>query len=95
MNTEIDSINQSLLHADVGKHRYNMGEKTLVIREWIARVLRDIIHYKAEHRHLLKMAATALCHALPQDIVNNNVLSFLELPSYAFDGEDAVDEHAE
>ncbi len=60
------------------------GEKARVIREWIERVLRKINHYKVEHRHVLDEAATALQHALPQDIVMNNVLPFLELPPYTF-----------
>ena len=55
------------------------------MREWIQSVLRKINHYKAEHRHVLDEAATALQHALPQDdIVTNNVLPFLELPPYIF-----------
>ena len=54
------------------------------MREWIQSVLRKINHYKAEHRHVLDEAATALQHALPQDIVMNNVLPFLELPPYTF-----------
>ena len=53
-----------------------------------------IIHYKykAEHRRLLNKTATILPIVLPQDLVTNNVLPFLELPSYIFEGENHEDE---
>ena len=77
-NEEIDAINKILPKEE--------GEgKTSVIRGWIRSVLGKVIHYKAEHRRLLNKAVINLPIILPQDIVMNNVLSFLELPSYTFD----------
>ena len=77
MNEEIVSINQ-ILPARL--------EAARAIRTWIRSVLRKVIHYKAEHQRLLnEQVATALEHSLPLDIVMNNVLPFLELPSYTFE----------
>ena len=93
MNKEIDSINQILPNADINDD-YNfhyeedcVGEKTKAIREWIGRVLQKIIHYKVEHYRLLSLAAAALAHASPNEIVIDSVLSFLQLPDHAFEGE--------
>ena len=48
-----------------------------------------VIHYQAEHQRLLyEEVATTLQLALPRDIVMNNVLPFLELPSHSFEVED-------
>eukprot|EP00984_Skeletonema_dohrnii_P026927 scaffold16330_cov88-Skeletonema_dohrnii-CCMP3373.AAC.5 len=96
MNEEIDSINQILPHADgegwFGTTYCVEGENTRAIRTWIRSVLRKIIHYKTEHQRLLdEEAGTALQLVLPQDIVMNNVLPFLRLPSYTFE----VGEHEE
>lgn len=44
---------------------------------------------------MLNEAATTLQLALPDDIVTNNVLSFLELPSYSFEWTEIEDELAE
>eukprot|EP00984_Skeletonema_dohrnii_P022823 scaffold11925_cov155-Skeletonema_dohrnii-CCMP3373.AAC.2 len=87
MNEEIDSINRILPTAPAGGETYNnMGEKAIVIRMWIRSVLRKITHYKAEHQRLLdEEVATTLQLILPQEIVLNNVLPFLELPSYTFE----------
>eukprot|EP00984_Skeletonema_dohrnii_P026925 scaffold16330_cov88-Skeletonema_dohrnii-CCMP3373.AAC.3 len=96
MNEEIDSINQILPTApgegwNEGRYCQD-GENIRAIRTWIRSVLRKIIHYKTEHQRLLdEEAATALQLVLPQDIVMNNVLPFLELPSYTFE----VGEHEE
>jgi hypothetical protein len=101
INEEIDSINQILPTTPAGDTRsYNttiqishgdpddVGEKAIVIRTWIRSVLRKIIGYKARHRRLLMEAATALeLASLPNDIVIENVLPFLELPSYTFEVE--------
>ena len=88
MNGEIDAIKQTLPDTSPGYFRSAFdrddGEKAQVISEWIERVLRKINHYKAEHRLILDEAAATLQHALPQDIVMNNVLPFLELPPYTF-----------
>jgi len=95
MNEEIVSINQILptvdagggWDADVGD--FDEGEKARAIRTWIRSVLRKIVHYKAEHHRLLnEEVATTLQLALPIDIVMNNVLPFVELPSYTFEVED-------
>eukprot|EP00984_Skeletonema_dohrnii_P021466 scaffold10729_cov91-Skeletonema_dohrnii-CCMP3373.AAC.9 len=94
MNEEIDSINQILPTVDAGFYDYDTdhrddGEMARAIRTWIRSVLRKVIHYKAEHQRLLdEEVATTLEHSLSQDIVMNNVLPFLELPSYTFEVED-------
>ena len=90
MNEEINSINQILSNADAGYYFFNDvdgddGEKAWVIRRWIRSVLERIIHYQAEHQHILDVAATTLQLALPHDIVTNNVIPLLELPSYMFE----------
>ncbi len=59
-----------------------------MIRRLIRSVLRKIIHYQAEHQRVVNEASLTLHHALPHDIVMNNVLPFLELPSYTFEVED-------
>ncbi len=83
MNEEINAIKHILPSAAAA-----WGGNASVIRGWIRSVLGKIIHYKADHRHLLTEAASIIPIALPEDIVMNNVLPFLELPSYTFDGED-------
>ena len=84
MNEEIDSINQILSTTPAGGYNdeggLDEGGKARAIRTWIRSVLGKMIHYKAQHQHLLDEAATALQLALPQDIVMKNVLPFLELP---------------
>ena len=95
MHEEIDAINEILPHTSAGRISANRemgpsdpGEKTQAIRTWIASVLRKIIRYKAEHRRYLNEAAATLQLALPNDIVFKNILPFVELPAYTFDGED-------
>ena len=92
MNGVIDSINQILPAAPAGQYNYRVsaeddpGQKARAIRMWIRSVLDKIHHYKAEHQRVLDVAATRLQLALPQDIVMNSVLSFLQtLPSYSFE----------
>ncbi|KAK1737792.1 hypothetical protein QTG54_011564 [Skeletonema marinoi] len=86
VNEEIDSINQILPIASAGRWVYDVGDKARAIRTWIRSVLGKIIHYQAEHQRLLdEDIATSLQLALSQDIVMNNVLPFLELPSYTFE----------
>ena len=84
MSGDINQINQILIDAPAGRWNVNMridnGEKTLAIRRRIRSVLGKIIHYKAEHQHVLDEAATALQFALPRDFAVNNVLPFLKLP---------------
>ncbi len=76
-NEEIDSIKD---WGVVG------GDKSVAIRRWIRSVLRKIMHYKAEHRRLLdEDVAPTLQGVLPQDIVMNSVLPFLNLPPYTFE----------
>eukprot|EP00984_Skeletonema_dohrnii_P032694 scaffold27230_cov155-Skeletonema_dohrnii-CCMP3373.AAC.3 len=85
MYEEINSINQILPTVSAGGWDDD-GGKARAIRTWIRSVLRKVIHYKAEHQRLLdEEIATALQLALPHDIVMNNVLPFLELPSYTFE----------
>ena len=85
MNAEIDAINQILPLAPAGMSK---GSKGRMIRTWIRAVVGKIVHYKIQHSRLLNEAATALELAIPKDIVIKNVLPFLELPSYAFEGEE-------
>ena len=86
MNEKIDAINRILATTSAGSWD-EQGEKGRKIRRWIRSVLRKIVDYKAEHRRYLNVAATTLQPALPNDIVLKNVLPFLELPSYTFEGE--------
>lgn len=101
MNEEIDSINQALerLHADAhSAHAHSdhlhavrvdyekMAEAT---QEWLRCVLHKIIDYKAKHRLLLPEVADKLIELeLPNDVVVNHVLPYLELPLHMFDGEE-------
>ena len=88
MRREIESINHILHNAPAGGH-LNDGRKTIAIREWISRILSKIIEYKARHRGLFNALEASLMHLeLPDVIVRNNVLPFLELPSHTFDRED-------
>ena len=89
MNQEIDKINQTLPTASAGScngvgHDDDPGEKTRTLQRWIRSVLRKIIHYQGEHQRLLNDASITLQLALPNEIVMNNVLPFLNLPSYTF-----------
>jgi len=86
MNRDMSSIDQILSYTSAGgddddENVDDVGGKALVIRMWISSVVGKIIHYKAQHRRLLNEAATTLQLALPQDIVINSVLPFLELPN--------------
>jgi len=86
MDRDMLSIDQILPNTSAGDDSDDVGGKALAIRMWISSVLRKIIRYKAQHHSLLNEAATTLQHALPQDIMMNNVLPFLELPSFTFEG---------
>ena len=88
MNREIDSINRILPNTPAGDGWNHDEEKTRAIRRWIRSVLRKIIHYRAQHQRILNQAATQLQFALPQDILANNVLPFLALPSHSFEVDD-------
>jgi len=101
MYEEINSINQILPTVDAGRWdddvgESNEGKKAQAIRTWIRSVLRKIILYQAWHqRYLNEEIATTLPPVLPRDIVMNNVLPFLELPSHTFelvDHEEEVDD---
>ncbi len=86
MNEGIDFINRILPKITDGTEisdNFDPGKKTRVIQTWILVVLHQINHYKAEHQRVLDEAATTLQLALPRDIVMNNVLPFLDLPSYS------------
>ena len=100
MKEEIDSINQILPNADAGDYEdiggEDDGEKAQVIRRWIRLVLRKINHYQAEHQRILDFSATTLQLALPHDIVTNNVMPLLALPSYTFEvGYEDEDSHSD
>ena len=88
MNEEIDSISQILASAPAGNWRDDSGGKARAMRTGIESVLRKIIHYKVEHHSMMDEAAATIQLVLPQDIVRNNVLSFLELPPHWFELED-------
>lgn len=61
------------------------GEKAIALRTWIESILDKIGHYKAEHRRLMEEdVAPTFQRFLPQDIVRNSVLPFLELPPHTF-----------
>ena len=90
MNEALGSINQILLNAAAGGYSFDEepdpGGKAQAIRRWIRSVLLKIILYQDEHHRLLSEAATTLEPVLPNnDIVMNNVLPFLELPSHTFE----------
>eukprot|EP00985_Skeletonema_marinoi_P025565 scaffold18903_cov80-Skeletonema_marinoi.AAC.1 len=87
MKDKLGVINQSLPTTCTGNWM-DAGGKAEAVQSWIRSVLCNIVRYKAQHRRLLNEAATILQHALPNDIVNKNLLPFLELPSYTFEGED-------
>ena len=78
---EIESINDILPNVDDGR-------KAIALRMWIRLVLSKIIDYKAQHRRLLNEAASRLQLVLPNHIVLNNVLPFVELPLHTFDREE-------
>ena len=88
MDREIDAINQILPITRADDYFDDVGGKALEIRKWISSLLGKIARYKAQHRHLLNEAATTLQYTLPNDNVFKNVLPFLELPSFTFEGED-------
>ena len=81
MNEEIHAINRILVTRTVD------GGKAQAIRTWIRSVLSKIIHYKAEHRRCLNVAAAALQSSLPNDILFKSIFPFIELPSHTFEGE--------
>eukprot|EP00984_Skeletonema_dohrnii_P008486 scaffold3125_cov118-Skeletonema_dohrnii-CCMP3373.AAC.4 len=88
MKDKLGAIDRSLPTAPVGDGLLDVGEKAEAVHLWIRSVLRNIIGYKAQHRSYLNEAATTLQSCLPNDIVMKNVLPFLKLPSYTFEGED-------
>eukprot|EP00986_Skeletonema_menzelii_P019992 scaffold29822_cov234-Skeletonema_menzelii.AAC.2 len=92
LDVEIDSINLILPNTPAGfwdedYDEGDPGEKAQTIRRWIRSVLGKIIDYQVEHRRLLEEdIATALEIAVSNnDIVLNNVVPFLELPSHTFE----------
>mmetsp|Transcript_22544 Transcript_22544/g.34830 ORF Transcript_22544/g.34830 Transcript_22544/m.34830 type:complete len:244 (-) Transcript_22544:67-798(-) len=88
MNDKLGAINQSLPTTPAGDGLFDVGGKAQTVQLWISSVLSTIVQYKVRHRSYLNEAATTLQLALPNDIVLNNVLPFLELPSFTFEGED-------
>ncbi len=101
MKEEINSIHQILPSADPGGEwdnyidDYNAGDKAGAIRRWIRSLIHKINRYKEEHQNILNDAATTLQLALPQDTLMNNVLPFLDLPSYTFEDHDESEEGEE
>eukprot|EP00984_Skeletonema_dohrnii_P007518 scaffold2735_cov75-Skeletonema_dohrnii-CCMP3373.AAC.3 len=89
MRDKLGVIDQILSTTPAGSwYHDDAGGKAQAVRMWIRSVLRNIVRYKAQHHRYLNEAATTLQLHLPNDMVNENVLPFLELPSYTFEGED-------
>jgi hypothetical protein len=97
MNAKINSINQILPNTPAGDHYGGeVGEKGRAVKRWIRSVLRKLVDYKQQYRDLLTTLVDDHLALLPRDIVLNNVLPFLEMPSYTtFEGEDEEDEGEE
>lgn len=99
MKKEIDSINQILLPSTSTSTAAAASDRGLVqaIRGWIARVLCKLIGYKAQHGRLLQEAAAALKagNRVLEDNVRRDVLPFLALPVYRFEGEDYGEDESE
>jgi hypothetical protein len=101
MNEAIDAINHILPNTPAGRlglDNDDEGGKGQAVKQWIRSVLRKLVDYKQQYRNLLTEATTILVEdlaLLPRDIVLNNVLPFLELPSYTFEGEEEEDEEEE
>eukprot|EP00985_Skeletonema_marinoi_P023652 scaffold15867_cov222-Skeletonema_marinoi.AAC.1 len=88
MKDKIGVINQILPTTPAGGFGDDAGGESQAMQSWIRSVLGKIVQYKAQHRSLLNEAATTLQLASPNDVVLENVLPFLKLPSYTFEGED-------
>ena len=91
---EIDSINRILPNTPSGNgwnwdrmdYGNDVGEKAQAIRTWLRSVLGKIVHYRAGHERLLnEEVEPTLQVVLPQDLVRNNVVSFLALPLQSFE----------
>ena len=97
MYEEIDAINQILPGTGTPSRGWVDDEgQAWAIQTWIRSVLRKIVHYIAEHRRLWnEEVETTLRFVLPQDIVMNNVIPFLELPSFTFEVGDHEEEDSD
>lgn len=89
MDKKINSFNQILPIEEACRYDDPYSKSRTITIIWT--ILRDIICYQAEHQRMMDVTTTTLQHVLSQEIVINNVHSFLELPSYAFEGEDDED----
>jgi len=87
MKDKLGVIDQILPTTPAARVMFLSGGKAQAVRMWIRSVLHKLIQYKAQHRNILDEYATALQHTFPKDIVLNNILPFLELPSFTFEGE--------
>jgi hypothetical protein len=91
MNAAIDAINQILPNTPAVAFWGEKGGKGRAVKRWIRSVLCKIVDYKQRHCSMLTEATTTLVNELallPQDIVMNNVLPFLKLPSFTFEVEE-------
>ena len=88
MEFQLYSINEMLpiVASDIGRN--NTSAISSEIQEQISTIRHNIFCYKKEHNRVLKKATIAVEQVLPKDIVRNNVVPFLELPSHTFEGED-------
>ncbi len=95
----MDSINQILPNTYAGGTVFyghcDYGDKARTIQKWIRSVLGKILQYRAEHQRLMNQAAPILRLALPQDVVTNNILPFLDLPLHSFDLVEVEEEEAD
>ena len=84
MNEKINSINRILPETPAGDvdDEFAISLKARAIERWIKSLLGKLLHYKAEHQRLLGETETTLQLALPQEIVRNNIIPFLELPPH-------------
>jgi hypothetical protein len=96
MNAAIDAINEILPNTPAGSYDKEndddeWGEKGQAVKRWIRSVLCKIVDYKQRHCNMLTEATATLVEELallPQDVVINNILPFLDLPSFAFEVEE-------
>ena len=91
MKGEIDSINHSLPNTDAGFYCDFYIRNNIEGQRWIRSVLFKIITTKAEHQRFVNEAGSTRHHDLSHDIIMNNVLPILALPSCTFEVEDHGD----
>ena len=87
MSKRTHAINRILPNTPSGGNaKGDYGEKAQAIRKWIRKFLRKYNYYTAEHRRHVNEAAATLKLTLPHDILFENILPFVELPSDTSEG---------